>query len=200
MTQFRTSDLHLGHGNVIKYSGRPFASADEMNEGIVERWNSVVGPDDDVDVLGDVCMGKLSETLPIIGLLNGRKVLLPGNHDKCWHGHRKSSGPQRFLDAGFAEVITDAYELPVTFIGDHRLFMCHFPYSGDHTEEDRYDDQRPQDDGHTWILHGHVHEAWLQRGRQINVGLDAWGGYPASDEQILALIEAGQRDLDRLPW
>lgn len=41
---------------------------------------------------------------------------------------------------------------------------------------------------------------WRQRGRMINVGVDAWVGQPVSEETICELIEAGPRDLLPLPW
>jgi calcineurin-like phosphoesterase family protein len=59
MERWITADLHLGHANIIIYSGRPFRDADEMDESIVERWNEVVAPTDRVLVLGDVVMGKI---------------------------------------------------------------------------------------------------------------------------------------------
>jgi calcineurin-like phosphoesterase family protein len=31
MSRWFTADLHLGHSNIIEYSGRPFDSVDAMN-------------------------------------------------------------------------------------------------------------------------------------------------------------------------
>jgi len=78
MTRFFTADLHLGHRNIIEYSGRPFRDVAEMDAALVDRWNETVGDDDEVVVLGDFAMGKISETLPLAALLRGRKVLLAG--------------------------------------------------------------------------------------------------------------------------
>ncbi len=202
MERFFSSDLHFGHTNVIEYSGRPHASTDEMNANIIERWNTIVHPDDEVFVLGDVALGKLGETLPLVAQLNGRKLLLPGNHDRCWHGHRKTgTWEQRYQDYGFAEVLTDAYEAQSVILSNgQRVLLCHFPYIGDHSADIRFEEHRLDDDHQTWILHGHVHEAWRQRGRQINVGIDAWGGYPVHEAQILYLISQGPQDLDRIEW
>ena len=36
---FFTSDLHLGHRNIIRLCGRPFASLEEMDETLIRRWN-----------------------------------------------------------------------------------------------------------------------------------------------------------------
>lgn len=47
------SDSHFEHENVIKYSNRPFKDIYEMREQMIQRWNSVVQPDDIVYHLGD---------------------------------------------------------------------------------------------------------------------------------------------------
>jgi calcineurin-like phosphoesterase family protein len=53
MAIFFTGCTHFGHANIIKLAQRPFASIEEMNEVLVERWNSTVGSDDTVYHLGD---------------------------------------------------------------------------------------------------------------------------------------------------
>lgn len=52
---------------------------EEMDEALVQKWNSVVGPADKVEVLGDVIIGRTARHT--IGRLNGRKRLRMGNHD-----------------------------------------------------------------------------------------------------------------------
>ena len=39
---FFTSDLHLGHRNIIRLCNRPFSSIDEMDECLIEKWNKKV--------------------------------------------------------------------------------------------------------------------------------------------------------------
>lgn len=51
---FVTSDLHLGHYNIIRYCKRPFNNLDDMNTKLVRNWNSVVSPKDTVYFLGDL--------------------------------------------------------------------------------------------------------------------------------------------------
>lgn len=49
-----TSDLHIGHRNIISFCNRPFTDTRQMAEVLRENWNSVVKPEDYVFVLGDV--------------------------------------------------------------------------------------------------------------------------------------------------
>lgn len=79
MNLFFTSDTHFGHSNIIRYCHRPFASAEEMDEVLVERWNGVVRPQDHVYHLGDVAMRR--QHLPILKRLHGHLRLVRGNHD-----------------------------------------------------------------------------------------------------------------------
>jgi calcineurin-like phosphoesterase family protein len=72
-----TADLHLGHANISRYSGRPFSDPDDMDEAIVESWNTTVGPTDRVLVLGDVALGKITDSLSVSRRLHGHKILLP---------------------------------------------------------------------------------------------------------------------------
>lgn len=71
MATWFTADLHLGHTNIIRYSARPFLDAEAMNRALIDGWNEVVEDDDDVWVLGDVAMGKIDETLPLVSELLG---------------------------------------------------------------------------------------------------------------------------------
>lgn len=202
MSVFYTSDTHFGHANVIHLCGRPYEDVVDMNLDMVERWNSVVGPDDVVYVLGDVVLGRFDDSMAYIPELNGFKILLPGNHDKCWHGTSKGAEKytQAYLDGGFDMVISDAYESATTEIDGRPVMMCHFPWRGDHSADDRYEIHRLTDDGRSFLLCGHVHDAWRQRGRQINVGIDAWGGYPVHEDVLAELMAHGERDLDCIQW
>lgn len=80
------SDQHFGHEKtctVFKRADgtplRPFASAEEMNEVMVARNNERVGKNDRIYYVGDVVINR--RFLSILNRLNGRKVLIKGNHD-----------------------------------------------------------------------------------------------------------------------
>lgn len=82
---FFISDTHFSHDNICKFlteSGekqRPWDNVCEMDEYMINKWNSLVTKKDKVYHLGDVVMKK--QYLPIMNRLNGRKVLIMGNHD-----------------------------------------------------------------------------------------------------------------------
>ncbi len=187
MTVWYTSDLHFGHANIIEYSKRPFADVEAMDQALIDRWNERVEADDTVWVLGDVAMGRIDETLGYVSHLKGRKLLLTGNHDRCWAGHgaKADRWMERYRDAGFAEIHHG--QLPLDLCGQP-VIACHFPYRGDSHDHDRYLEERPVDHG-DWLIHGHVHERWRHRDRMINVGVDVWDWYPVAEHELAALIE-----------
>lgn len=78
------SDPHFFHKGVIRHcpKTRPFASVEEMNAALVERWNSVVTDKDTIYLLGDFSFGKVEETRALFDTLRGRKHLVKGNHDE----------------------------------------------------------------------------------------------------------------------
>ena len=78
---FATSDWHLGHDRGFITDPRGFSSVEEMNAEIVRRHNEVVGPDDEVYVLGDLMLGDNKAGLAAIAQMNGRLHIVCGNHD-----------------------------------------------------------------------------------------------------------------------
>ncbi len=121
-----------------------------------------------------------------IGELAGTKLLVPGNHDRCWpgRGDRAAEWVGRYRDAGFTEVLPEVVELT---IGGRSARACHFPYFGDSHDEARFESHRPVDDGRL-LLHGHVHTQWRVEGHQVNVGCDMWDYRPVSEEEIVAAL------------
>lgn len=107
------ADPHFNHMNIIKYCNRPFAGVDEMNEALIENYNSVVGANDDVWCLGDFCFGPKDNLAKIVSRLNGKIRLVKGNHDR----HKNKV----YLDAGFRWV----YDRPV--LVDDYIVLSHAP-------------------------------------------------------------------------
>lgn len=77
-----TSDLHIGHENVILFDNRPFGTVEEMDEELIRRWNKKVHKNDTVYVLGDmIWKARRKEAVEIISSLKGKIILIKGNHD-----------------------------------------------------------------------------------------------------------------------
>lgn len=160
---FFTSDTHFGHYNIIKYCNRPWKTTEEMNEGLIERWNSVVRPSDDVYHLGDFCMGG-REPREFTRYLNGRIHLIRGNHDK------------HVYDQGFVDVVPYK-ELK---LNRKHIVLCHFPFRS----------WNRQHHG-AWHLFGHVHGAMkFDDLLCLDVGVDAVDSdyRPLSLDQVFEIM------------
>lgn len=189
MTTWFTSDTHFSHKNIIKYCDRPFADVHEMNEAIIDNWNSVVSADDTVFHLGDVAMGPIAESLPLVSRLNGYKILVCGNHDRPFMNRKDPAKMHHWwgeYGKHFQEVLSWS---GTTF---EHMNVSHFPYVGDSQEESRYDEFRMEDRG-AKIVHGHVHTkdvvTYTSKGTmQVHVGMDAWNYTPVSFETIKEII------------
>ena len=98
-----TSDTHFAHKNILEYENRPFKDLSDMREQLILNWNSVVSEDDIVIHLGDFGMCNKETATEILTRLNGKKILIKGNHD--------NHSDQWFLDAGFdvADINMTAY-------------------------------------------------------------------------------------------
>jgi calcineurin-like phosphoesterase family protein len=84
--RFLISDTHFGHASTWEKFTlpdgsplRPFTSTEEMDEAMVDNWNKTVRPQDTVYHLGDVVIAR--RHLETVKRLNGRKILIRGNHD-----------------------------------------------------------------------------------------------------------------------
>lgn len=158
-----TADSHFFHTNIIRYCGRPFTSVEEMNETLLQRWNVRVAPEDTVLHLGDFALGKAEQVVPFRRRLNGRVVLIRGNHDRFG----KATG-----DALGFQVVEGQAELRV---GEKVLLLSHEP------------DFTPVQPGQVKFC-GHVHEHWRCTDFVVNVGVDVWGFKPISIEEALAAL------------
>ena len=166
-----TSDTHFGHKTVIQYCDRPFRNVVEMNEELIRRWNAVVKETDTVYHLGDFSFLGSMRTKEIVASLNGRKILIRGNHD---------SKPHRFFERVEDWIIME--------IGGAQVLLSHYPFLGQQMDDRDFSDRQLRFDGR-WLLHGHVHTAWKVKDRMINVGVDQWAYAPVSEDEIYEILK-----------
>lgn len=108
---FLIGDCHFGHRNIIKYCNRPFTNVEEMTEGLIKNWNSVVGKNDIVYVVGDFALCGKQKIVEIGNRLNGRKRLILGNHDQA--------SANTYREAGFEFVYNHSIVLDDFYIVSH---------------------------------------------------------------------------------
>lgn len=188
MSEWFTSDTHFNHQSMVSREWRPqFKTVSHMNEYMIDQWNTVVAPGDDVWHLGDWALGDFAHGLSIVKRLNGHVHLIPGNHDRVHPGERNAHKWQKaYIDAGFESVQAFARR----GILGQSVLLSHFPYEGDHREDERFSQWRLPDEG-LWLIHGHVHHAWKVKGRMINVGVDQWDFWPVSLDEIVEIMQGG---------
>lgn len=177
---FFTSDSHFDHKNILKYCKRPFSSVEEMNQGLIDNWNSVVGKDDTVFHLGDVIFGGNTNLIKYVSQLNGHIILIKGNHD-------------RKLQQSICDKLFDYTCQQLTLnIDDITVFLNHFPFlcfSGTYKTDKSIQ------------LFGHIHsgpfssgpdiDRFMQYGtlNQYDVGVDNNHYTPISWNDILKRID-----------
>ncbi|WP_313641618.1 phosphoesterase [Paenibacillus sp.] len=155
---FFTSDHHFGHKLIIDFESRPFIDVEQMNEAMIENWNSVVSPDDKVFHLGDFSFLNKEATRAIVERLHGYKILILGNHDRC-------RSRDWWLEAGFDEVS----EYPLIykdffFLSHEPMYMNkHMPYVN---------------------VHGHIHGQKYEGNNYFNICVEHWNYKPLTFEQI----------------
>lgn len=163
MAVFFTSDTHFNHQNILLFR-KQFATVDEMNELMIQRWNAMVGRGDVVYHLGDFALGKPSEARVIADRLHGNIMLVRGNHERVAE-HRLVR--DRFV------WIKDYHKLKVA---DQKIYMCHYAFR---TWNCMYHG--------SWNLHGHSHGSLPEtENRQCDMGVDCWDFTPVSYEQLMA--------------
>ena len=158
------SDLHLGHTETLQAFGRPFETANEMDDKIFWHWRRVVAPEDTILILGDVTVhGLWGRRLKRVRQAPGRKILVYGNHDVTRAGLLGSDG--------FDEVYSALY-----VDGDPPLLLTHVPL-------------RLVPEGCVNV-HGHLHQGRVPgRTRHINVCVEQLHYRPRALSALRALAQ-----------
>lgn len=150
-----TSDLHFNHNKEFLFKPRGFNSVEDMNEAIISRFNSLVGMDDTVFILGDIMLTK--NDISLLRRLKGWKYIILGNHD---------TDNRIDLYSGVWDVCDIERAAVVKFKGTKDLFyLSHYPaLTGN-----------PNDHHSTFSIHGHTHSQnkFSEHPLTYNVAVDA---------------------------
>lgn len=160
-----TSDLHLNHRAVVSMCKRPFETVEEMNEILIRNFNERVKKKDTVYILGDIAhRTPVIEVNNFISMLNGKKILCKGNHDKRY-------------DPSLFEGIYDFLEIAVHGVN---ISLMHYPMMS-----------WPKSRHGSIHLHGHIHSKGDYNLQQkadgifrYDVGVDANQFCPMSINEI----------------
>lgn len=160
MTHFVCADHHFGHAKALEFR-KEFADLDSMHRTMIHSHNRVVEESDTVYFLGDVVWHR--EYLETVRFLNGRKILVPGNHDRDW----------KLYPSVFKEVRGDFY-----YPKGKGAFLSHVPIHPDCVFRFGLN------------VHGHLHDAMdLNDPRYICVSMERINYTPVDLDQLI--LEAG---------
>jgi calcineurin-like phosphoesterase family protein len=174
-----TSDSHFRHSNILKFTdsatgklirGDRFADADEMDEHMIECWNSVVKKGDIVYHLGDVVIDRNKEDQEWFKKnwprLNGSKRLIVGNHDNI-----------PFLASGSFFKKVQMWRMFPEF----GLMLSHVPL-----HESSLHRGAPDDPNAPVLLnvHGHIHQNPSPEGPYRNVSVEVTDYTPVNIEEL----------------
>ena len=156
MTHFVCADHHFGHAKALEFR-KEFADLDSMHRTMIHSHNRVVTHSDTVYFLGDVVWFR--HGLKVIRELNGRKILVPGNHDRHWD----------LYSYAFQEVRGDFH-----YPKGKGAFLSHVPIHPDCV--DRFG----------LNVHGHLHDAQdLGDPRYICVSMECINYTPVDLDQLI---------------
>jgi calcineurin-like phosphoesterase family protein len=153
----------------------------EMDDAIIERWNSCVKPGDSVYHLGDFCLTKNIDVINgWLERLNGNIRFIIGNHDRWVRRYDKLS------DIAKGKIKWIEHYAERTFMIDdkkYNIVMSHFPMLSWHGSH-----RNPS----SIMLHGHCHgniEDLNQPIRRMDVGVDCNNWYPVLLKNIITMMD-----------
>lgn len=175
------SDYHFCHGNIIKYDKRPFANSQEMDSTLIENWNELVGVNDTVIYIGDLCFDRSGGAAKaIVDQLNGKIHFVLGNHDN----------EKDIRKLGRFETVSDYINLSVLDTDNPRkyqgIMIMHYPIlSWDKAHHGEY------------MLHGHCHGSlmndpeysWYYERKVLDVSCNMTNYKPISYVEIKEIMK-----------
>lgn len=169
------ADLHFGHSNIISLCSRPYNSVEEMDEAFINAWNSKVKKKaDTVYIVGDFAWEK-ADALKYVKRLNGRKVLIIGNHDKKWLAKGDYSE--------YFERVTPYLEITS---GNVDITLCHYPML------EWKSSRKLGSKKLGYLIHGHIHNRYSEEYKglfvtphALNAGVDVNGFVPVTFAELI---------------
>lgn len=166
---FFTGCTHYGHKNILKLSNRPFGEIEHHDDTLINNYNNIVSNDDICYILGDICWNQSYESYKnLFNRLNGRKVVIIGNHDN----------KQNLIRCKKEGLILDLHESKTIQIGKDRIYLSHTP-------------------SREWIgyyhgayhLYSHTHGNIDDYKQSTDVGVDCWEYGPVSWKEVKQYID-----------
>jgi calcineurin-like phosphoesterase family protein len=165
MAKWFISDTHFAHQNILKFEAemRPFKDIDEHDEYLIKMWNALVKETDTIIHLGDVCFKPATKLMEIMPQLNGKKILIRGNHDTL-----------------NAKAYLTHFEDVLSVLEDKKngIIYSHYPLHPSQLEF-RY----------KYNVHGHCHSHTIDDPRYINICVEHTGLAPVHHDYILDQIK-----------
>lgn len=140
-----SGDQHFDHSNIIKFEPNRYKiwqTVEEMNQGLIDNWNSVVHGSDIVVVAGDFTLHHDPELVRFrfTQYLRGNIIFIKGNHD-YW--------------------LKDGRYIYHHTVEGQFIAVCHYPMRS----------WKNSIHG-SWNLHGHTHSSMEPLKNQLDVGVD----------------------------
>ena len=173
------SDNHFNHWNINRYCKRKYPNLNTMNRDMIKKWNSIVKKNDMVIHLGDIIFtkGASEEIDKIIKQLNGRLILIRGNHDRKSYSWYLSHGFDFIADKVYWEY------------NKKKIMFIHDPNRIEHRDLRKCD----------FIIHGHRHNKGLFVSRRkhcriVNVSVEQLNYNPMNLTTLLNRLGQGYYD------
>lgn len=182
-----TSDLHLGHRNIIKYCNRPFNNVQEMNESIIDIINNTVNVDDSLYILGDFAFRGKDPIEYRHRIICKDIHIIVGNHD------REKDFMKYLTQEENAYGFSSVQSVKEIIHCNQRIYLSHYPHRS-----------WPASHKGSWMLYGHVHSKLDHEDRTstrltLDVGVDNTINYnkpfgqPWSFKELQKLFNDKQR-------
>lgn len=143
-----------------------------MNETIIKNFHSIITPEDDLYLLGDIFLGDLDAGMKLFHQLPGKIHLVWGNHDTSSRMNEMLNSYNVVEAVGYAGIIK--YK-------KYNFYISHFP-----TITANFDDCKKTIKQRILSLSGHTHSKNIfESCNSYNVSVDAHNCFPVSIDKII---------------